>query len=151
MHLWGLKTVVSNQERDWVMKFLMGLHDWYKGIKAQILSIKILLIKPFPKLNEAYFYWCAPTSQTMSLAAHGKYMGRQNGFSQKKYYCTFCMILGHSIGRCFKANPNKLSIQWTNASRYMDTLWTTNFMARAEGMEALPIWLLLFSQLNISK
>ena len=45
----GLKTVVQNQQRDWVMKFLMGLNDSYKGIKAQIL-----LIKPFPSLNEVY-------------------------------------------------------------------------------------------------
>ncbi|XP_022843420.1 uncharacterized protein LOC111366973 [Olea europaea var. sylvestris] len=44
-----LKTVVSNQERDWVMKFLMGLNDSYKILKAQIL-----LIKPVPKLNEVY-------------------------------------------------------------------------------------------------
>ncbi|XP_022857035.1 uncharacterized protein LOC111378098 [Olea europaea var. sylvestris] len=35
-------TVVSNQEIDWIMKFLMGLNDSYKLLKAQIL-----LIKPF--------------------------------------------------------------------------------------------------------
>lgn len=45
----GLKVVVQNQQRDWVMKFLMGLNDLYKEIKAQIL-----LIKPFPNLNEIY-------------------------------------------------------------------------------------------------
>ncbi|XP_042951333.1 uncharacterized protein LOC122286124 [Carya illinoinensis] len=45
----GLKIVVQNQQRDWVMKFLMGLNESYKGIKAQIL-----LIKPFPSLNEVY-------------------------------------------------------------------------------------------------
>lgn len=32
------------------MKFSMGLNDSYKQIKAQIL-----LIKPFPSLNEVYF------------------------------------------------------------------------------------------------
>lgn len=45
----GLRTVVQNQQRDWVMKFLMGLNDSYKGIKAQIL-----LIEPFASLNEVY-------------------------------------------------------------------------------------------------
>ncbi|XP_057968054.1 uncharacterized protein LOC131157725 [Malania oleifera] len=45
----GLKIVIENQQRDWVMKFLMGLNDSYKGLKAQIL-----LIKPFPNLNEVY-------------------------------------------------------------------------------------------------
>ncbi|XP_022886917.1 uncharacterized protein LOC111402846 [Olea europaea var. sylvestris] len=43
------KIVIQNQQRDWVIKFLMGLNDSYKGIKAQIL-----LIKPFPILNEVY-------------------------------------------------------------------------------------------------
>ncbi|XP_057953976.1 uncharacterized protein LOC131148272 [Malania oleifera] len=45
----GLKVVVQNQQRDCVMKFLMGLNDTYKAIKAQIL-----LIKPFSSLNEVY-------------------------------------------------------------------------------------------------
>lgn len=107
---------MSDKERDWVMKFLMGLHDSYKDIKAQIL-----LIKPFPSLNEVYsiiqqeekrrqIYVETPTSETMALAAqHGKDMGRQSGFSQRKYYCTHCKMARHSIERCFKANPNKLT------------------------------------------
>lgn len=45
----GLKVVVQNQQKDCVMKFLMGLNDTYEAVKAQIL-----LIKPFPSLNEAY-------------------------------------------------------------------------------------------------
>ncbi|XP_022852686.1 uncharacterized protein LOC111374264 [Olea europaea var. sylvestris] len=45
----GLNVVVQNQQRDCVMKFLMGLNETYKEIKAQIL-----LIKPFPNLNEVY-------------------------------------------------------------------------------------------------
>ncbi|XP_022874262.1 uncharacterized protein LOC111393094 [Olea europaea var. sylvestris] len=47
----GIAALMQGQdtERDWVMKFLMGLNDSYKGLKAQIL-----LIKPFPKLNEVY-------------------------------------------------------------------------------------------------
>ncbi|XP_022872418.1 uncharacterized protein LOC111391432 [Olea europaea var. sylvestris] len=31
----GFKSAVENQQRDWVMKFLMGLNDSYKEIKAQ--------------------------------------------------------------------------------------------------------------------
>ncbi|XP_022863085.1 uncharacterized protein LOC111383236 [Olea europaea var. sylvestris] len=45
----GLKTVVNNQDKDWVMKFLMRLNDSYKSLKAQVL-----LMKPFPSLNEVY-------------------------------------------------------------------------------------------------
>ncbi|XP_022859933.1 uncharacterized protein LOC111380562, partial [Olea europaea var. sylvestris] len=29
----GLKDVINNQQRDWVMKFLMGLNDSYKNLK----------------------------------------------------------------------------------------------------------------------
>lgn len=45
----ALKIVVNNQQRDCVMKFLMGLNESYKDINAQIL-----LMKPFPTLNEVY-------------------------------------------------------------------------------------------------
>lgn len=45
----GLKVVVEHQNRDWVMKFLMGLDEFYKAIIAQVF-----LNKPFPSLNEVY-------------------------------------------------------------------------------------------------
>lgn len=45
----GLRIVIQNQQRDLVMKFFMGLNNSYKESKAQIL-----LIKPFPNLNEVY-------------------------------------------------------------------------------------------------
>ncbi|XP_022868110.1 uncharacterized protein LOC111387759 [Olea europaea var. sylvestris] len=113
----GLKTVIQNQQRDWVMKFLMGLSDSYKGIKAQIL-----LIKPFPSLNEVYSIIQQEEKrreistegylhESMTLLAKGNFKekGRQNTYSQKKdrYYCTFCKIGGHSLDRCFKANPDR--------------------------------------------
>ena len=71
----GLKIVVENQQRDWVMKFLMGLNDSYKGLKAQIF-----LIKPFPSLNEVYsiiqqeekrreIYSDAPSTEALALLA----------------------------------------------------------------------------------
>lgn len=45
----GFKPDIENQQRDRVMKFLMGLNDSYKAIKAQIL-----LIKPSSTLNEVH-------------------------------------------------------------------------------------------------
>ncbi|XP_022856322.1 uncharacterized protein LOC111377458 [Olea europaea var. sylvestris] len=112
----GLKVVVNNQQRDWVMKFLMGLNDTYKGLKAQIL-----LIKPFPNLNEVYsivqqeekrreISTESTLGETMALLAKGNFDVRtQNQSSQKKdrYYCNYCKITGHSLEWCFKANPNK--------------------------------------------
>lgn len=100
------------------MKFLMGLNDSYKGIKAQVL-----LIKPFPSLNEVYSIiqqeekrreisteGSAPESMALFTIGHYKERGKQNTFAQKmdRYYYTFCKIPGHSIERCFKANPGKL-------------------------------------------
>ncbi|XP_022882059.1 uncharacterized protein LOC111399070 [Olea europaea var. sylvestris] len=47
----------------------------------------------------------------MALLAKGNFKekGRQNTYAQKKdrYYCTFCKIGGHSLDRCFKANPDR--------------------------------------------
>ncbi|XP_042982830.1 uncharacterized protein LOC122312333 [Carya illinoinensis] len=109
----GLKTIVDNHERDWVMKFLMGLNDTYKALKAQIL-----LIKPFPSLNEVYsiiqqeekrrqISVDTSVGDSMAMIATARDVGRQNITSQRKYYCTFCKMPGHSLERCFKANPEK--------------------------------------------
>ncbi|XP_057980027.1 uncharacterized protein LOC131165892 [Malania oleifera] len=96
------------------MKFLMGLNDTYEAIKAWIL-----LIKPFPSLNEVYSIIQQEEKRreistnnlgndSMALASKGNF-GKQSAGQQKKdrYYCTFCKIPGHSLERCFKANPNK--------------------------------------------
>ncbi|XP_035546531.1 uncharacterized protein LOC118348601 [Juglans regia] len=45
----ALKPILENQQRDWMMKFLMGLHDSFGNIKAQII-----LLKPTPSLGEVY-------------------------------------------------------------------------------------------------
>lgn len=99
------------------MKFLMGLNETYKGLKAQIL-----LIKPFPDLNEVYSIIQqeekrreisndSPSSDSMALISRGSFRegSKQPIGTQKKdrYYCTFCKIPGHSLERCFKANPGK--------------------------------------------
>ncbi|XP_022893294.1 uncharacterized protein LOC111407840 [Olea europaea var. sylvestris] len=98
------------------MKFLRGLNDTYNGLKAQIP-----LIKPFLRLNEVYsiiqqeekrrqISTDCSLDKTMALLAKGNLDVRtQNQSSQKKdrYYCTYCKIAGHSLKRCFKANPNK--------------------------------------------
>lgn len=114
----GMKTVIQNQQRDWVLKFLMGLNDSYREIKAQIL-----LIKPFPSLNEIYSLVQQEekrqeisnpgpvNSDSMVFLSRRNFKegGNQNFSSQKKdkYYCTYCKITGHSLERCFKANPNR--------------------------------------------
>lgn len=44
-----LKTLVEYQQRDQVMKFLMGLNESYKTSKAHMLLINL-----FPSLREIY-------------------------------------------------------------------------------------------------
>lgn len=110
----GLKAVVEYQQRDCVMKFLMGLNDTFKGLKAQVL-----LIKPFPSLNKV----CSIIQQEEkrrqissdepegeSMATMAKDAGRQinpHSNNGKKYYCSHCKTTRHTLERCFKANPNK--------------------------------------------
>ncbi|XP_042954529.1 uncharacterized protein LOC122290927 [Carya illinoinensis] len=45
----AMKLVLENQQRDWMMKFLMGLNVSFSNIKAQII-----LLKPIPSLSEVY-------------------------------------------------------------------------------------------------
>ncbi|XP_022843309.1 uncharacterized protein LOC111366850 [Olea europaea var. sylvestris] len=112
----GLKTVLQNQQRDWIMKFLMGLNDSYKELKAQIL-----LIKSFPSLNEGYsiiqqeekrrlLFSDGIINESMALLIRDNFRnGGKNMSAQRKdkYYCTCCKMVGHSLEKCFKANPKK--------------------------------------------
>ncbi|XP_021899435.1 uncharacterized protein LOC110815796 [Carica papaya] len=110
----GLKAMVDYQQRDCVMKFLMGLNESFKGLKAQVL-----LIKSFPTLNEVHsiiqqeekrrdILVDQPKGEMMVMMTKdgGKQSNTQTPNS-KKYYCSHCKVPGHSLERCFKANPNK--------------------------------------------
>lgn len=109
----GLRTVVDNQQRDWVMRFLMGLNESYKDIKAQIL-----LIKPLPGLNEVYstiqqeekrrqISMDSPPSDSMAMMARGFRNRTQHTTNRNaKYFCTRCKIADHSLERCLIANSN---------------------------------------------
>lgn len=105
--------MVHNQQRCWVMKFLMGLNDSYKGIK-----VPILLIKPFPSLNEVYLI----IQQEEKYRLKGLHLNlwhfwpkeitkkvETKHLAQKKdwFYYSFCKIPRHSIEGCFKANLGK--------------------------------------------
>lgn len=45
----GLKTVIEYQDRDYIMKFLIGLDESYKGMIGQIL-----MMRPLPSMNEVF-------------------------------------------------------------------------------------------------
>ncbi|XP_042964693.1 uncharacterized protein LOC122298916 [Carya illinoinensis] len=73
----SMKALMEYTHRSKVMKFLMGLHDSYDSVRAQIL-----LNDSLPALNRG-------SSSTR----------------RDRLFCTHCNISGHSLERCFKANP----------------------------------------------
>ncbi|XP_041017107.1 uncharacterized protein LOC121259546 [Juglans microcarpa x Juglans regia] len=113
----AMKNVLENQQRDWTMKFLMGLHDSFTNIKAQII-----LIKPIPSLSEVYALVQQeekrkqlsnpPTlHDTLALATKSTFFSNRDNPKpygpprREKSFCSHCKIPGHSLERCFKANP----------------------------------------------
>lgn len=142
-----MQTVVGNQERDWVMKFLMRLNDSYKGLKAQIL-----LIKPFPKLNEVYSIMQQEEkrrdiSVDVGITDGMAMMTRRstlreiekNEFGpQKRYFCTSVESLAiHLIGvlRLTKINIPALIVKCqvtalATVIKSMGTLHVTSFMEK---------------------
>lgn len=109
-----MREVIGYQQRNWVMKFLMGLNNYYKGPKAQIL-----LIKPFPSLNEVYSIIQKKekhkdiSADISNLEAIALMVREPNKLLQPvtankaKYYCSHYNISRHSFEHCFKANPHK--------------------------------------------
>ncbi|KAG7972658.1 hypothetical protein I3843_07G193900 [Carya illinoinensis] len=109
--------VFDNQQRDWMMKCLMGLNDSFSNIKAQPI-----LLKPIPSLSKVYALVQqeekhkqlsnpSPLHDTLALATKAPYS--TNRYNPKpfssprrdKLFCTFCKVSGHSLEKCFKANP----------------------------------------------
>lgn len=122
----GLKSVVEYQQRDWVMKFLMRLNESYKGLKAQIMLIELFL-----SLNEVYSIIqeeekcrdiSADSQSSKALPLMVKEPNRQfnvptTNQNRVNYYCSHDKMSGHSLERCFKANPNKLICSRYHISR----------------------------------
>lgn len=144
-----LKVVVERQNRDWVVKFLMGLDESYKAIKAQVL-----LNKHFSSLNEVYaiiqqeerrrqISKDGSTSETMSLVAKGDFKdnGRQNSSSQRKdgYHRTFCKLQATPLKGASKISKSlyaptvrcQVMLQ-VNVSSCMGTHQVTNLKARID-------------------
>ncbi|XP_057962087.1 uncharacterized protein LOC131153652 [Malania oleifera] len=136
----GLKTVIENQQRDWVMKFLMGLNDSYKGLKAQIL-----LIKPFPNLNEVYSIIqqeekrreiSSDPSPTEPLALLVKDSTRQltpqNSSQRRDKNLLFSLQNSLSLSReVFQGQSQQTSVQslpysWTYYRKMLQTSWLSS-------------------------
>ncbi|KAG7968194.1 hypothetical protein I3843_08G140600 [Carya illinoinensis] len=78
------------------MEFLMGLQDSYDAIRAQIL-----LSDPLPSLNRVF-----SVIQQEERRRQLHYAPTLAPVAMERLYCSHCNISGHSLERCFKANPN---------------------------------------------
>ncbi|KAF5455030.1 hypothetical protein F2P56_024649 [Juglans regia] len=105
----SLRTLTGYNHRHKVMQFLMGLQDSYDAIRAQIL-----LQEPLPPLNRIISLvqqeerrrqlHALPAPLAMATRVSDQ---RPNTSSRmNRLFCSHCNISGHSLERCFKANPH---------------------------------------------
>ncbi|KAG7951563.1 hypothetical protein I3843_12G013900 [Carya illinoinensis] len=84
------------------MKFLMGLHDSFTNIKAQII-----LLKPPPSLSEVYALVQQEEKHkqlsNLPISSYSLAFTTRNHFTYNK---DPTKQSGHSLEKCFKANPN---------------------------------------------
>ncbi|XP_031263248.1 uncharacterized protein LOC116121427 [Pistacia vera] len=105
----AVKTLMEYNHRSRVMQFLMGLHDSFDAIRAQIL-----LYDPLPALNrvlslvqqEERRRQLHSPSAPIAMATKRPNQRSHSSSRKDRLFCSHCNILGHSLERCFKANPN---------------------------------------------
>ncbi|XP_042984118.1 uncharacterized protein LOC122313306 [Carya illinoinensis] len=107
----SVKALMEYHHCHKVMQFLMGLQDSYDAIRAQIL-----LSDPLPSLNRVFSLiqqeerrWqlhYAPTPAPTAMVTRGLDPRLSSSSRKERLYCSHCNISGHSLERCFKANPN---------------------------------------------
>ncbi|KAG2699759.1 hypothetical protein I3760_07G204900 [Carya illinoinensis] len=107
----SVKTLMEYHHCHKVMQFLMGLQDSYDAIRAQIL-----LSDPLPSLNRVFSLiqqeerrrqlYYAPTPAPTAMVTRGPDPRLSSSSRKERLYCSHCNISGHSLERCFKANPN---------------------------------------------
>ncbi|KAF5444870.1 hypothetical protein F2P56_033966 [Juglans regia] len=105
----SVTTLMKYTHRNKVMQFLMGLNDSYDAIRAQIL-----LHDDLPALNRVISLVQQEErrrqlhSPSMPVAMIARVPDQRNFPSSRKdrLFCSHCNISGHSLERCFKANPH---------------------------------------------
>lgn len=104
----AMNPVFEHQQRDWTMKFLMGLNDFFTNIKAQII-----LLKPTPTLSEVYALAQQEEKRkqistishslhdTLAMATKSYFPPTRDTtkqfFQEKKLFRSFCKISVHSL------------------------------------------------------
>ncbi|XP_040996208.1 uncharacterized protein LOC121242410 [Juglans microcarpa x Juglans regia] len=105
----SVKTLLEYTHKNKVMQFLMGLNDSFDSIRAQIL-----LHDPLPTLNrvlsivqqEERRRQLHSPSTPLAMVTRGPDHRTTTSSRKDRLFCSYCNIPGHSLERCFKANPN---------------------------------------------
>ncbi|KAF5463979.1 hypothetical protein F2P56_014097 [Juglans regia] len=105
----AIKTMLDYTHRNKVMQFLVGLDDSYDSVRAQIL-----LHDPLPALNrvlslvqqEERRRQLHSVPSPLAMIAKGPDHRNSTSNRRERLFCSHCNIPGHSLERCFKANPH---------------------------------------------
>lgn len=112
------------------MQFLIGLHDSFDAVRVQIL-----LYDPLPALSrvlslikqEERRRQLHNSPVPIAMAAKGPDQRCQSSSRNDRLFCTHCYIPGHSLKRCYKANPNlrvfPLPHTRTNQRQVLQATW----------------------------
>ncbi|XP_042967430.1 uncharacterized protein LOC122300680 [Carya illinoinensis] len=111
-----LKAVLDHRQREYAMRFLMGLNDTFASVRSQIL-----LIDPFPDINRVFSLILQEERQrgihsivkfvnndsaalvSTTQQQHPQKFTPRNKFSSKpKPMCSHCGIVGHTKEKCYK-------------------------------------------------
>ncbi|KAE8727587.1 hypothetical protein F3Y22_tig00005459pilonHSYRG00316 [Hibiscus syriacus] len=98
----GFRKMIHDGEREQTMQFLMGLHESYAHIRAQIL-----LMDPLPSIAEI-FSWILQEENQRSISilapTPDAVFAVKASYATKKSrpQCTHCHLLGHTKDKCYK-------------------------------------------------
>ncbi|KAL5557118.1 hypothetical protein UlMin_039354 [Ulmus minor] len=121
----GVKALNSHYQMEYIMSFLMGLHDSFTQVRGQLL-----LMDPLPPINKVFALISQEEHQrkvgihtssisdpasTMAFAvknANSNRTGTSNsgshnygvskGYRKERPFCTHCNFHGHTIEKCYK-------------------------------------------------
>ncbi|KAL5760938.1 hypothetical protein ACOSQ2_019776 [Xanthoceras sorbifolium] len=120
----GVKNLSDHYQMEYIMSFLMGLHDSYSQVRGQLL-----LMDPMPPINKVFALISqeehqrkvsqpVPSSDstgTMAFAVRtdspksnnvglsfSNSSGGYKGQKRDRPYCTNCKFLGHTVDKCYK-------------------------------------------------
>ncbi|KAL5540434.1 hypothetical protein UlMin_044950 [Ulmus minor] len=121
----GVKELNSHYQMEYIMSFLMGLHDSFTQVRGQLL-----LMDPLPPINKvfalisqeehqrkvgvhtssisdptstmAFVVKNANSNRTSASNSRNHNSGVYKGYRKERPFCTHCNFHGHTIEKCYK-------------------------------------------------